>query len=686
MALRTLKVNFMKHENACNHNTADYDNPHLILRRGQKFTLKASFSRAVTPRDNIVLQFTTSPRPSKANGSLVHVNVTPAALKKDWSATISECNGNEYTITVNSPANAIIGKYQLSVITGRGVVYMAGDCPIYILFNPWCEDDAVYLADEEKRMEYVLNDTGYIYVGTSSRITARPWNFGQHEVDVLDCCMYLLEKSDLKASAKKDPVVLSRKFSALVNSNDDNGVLTGNWSGNYAAGVSPTAWTGSSAILQQYYKTKRPVHFGQCWVFSGVLTTVMRSLGIPARSVTNFNSAHDTEENLKIDYYQNEQGETIDDISSDSVWNFHVWNDVWMKRPDLPNGYDGWQAIDATPQEKSQGVFQCGPCSLKAIKEGVVYLPFDGKFLFAEVNADKIQWLVTCIDDEEEFTKIKEEPRSIGKFISTKMVNKNLKEDITIQYKHREGSEEERAAFGTACSHLKSDICMVFSAPPPPPPAGIKLQITGDKELLPGNTLCLNIVVENESDETKTVTVTSGSQLQTYTGKVIASLASINQTVEVAGKQAGSVPFNVPADLYMKSVILVEDELMMRVNIMVETKDKNEKINECLMIPFTYPPLKVEMPETAKIDEDFTCTFTFKNTLSIPLEKCELNVEGLGIFKLEKFEHGDIRPGGIFRCKIVCAPKKAGEKKIVAELISKQVKGLSAERMITITK
>lgn len=71
-----------------------------------------------------------------------------------------------------------------------------------------------------------------------------------------------------------------------------------------------------------------------------------------------------------------------------------------------------------------------------------MYLPFDGKFLFAEVNADKIQWLVTWIDDEEEFSKIKEEPRSIGKFISTKMVNKNLKEDITIQYKHREGKNK----------------------------------------------------------------------------------------------------------------------------------------------------------------------------------------------------------------------------------------------------
>ena len=35
--------------------------------------------------------------------------------------------------------------------------------------------------------------------------------------------------------------------------------------------------------------------------------------------------------------------------------NFHVWNDCWMARPDLPTGYGGWQAIDATPQETSDG-------------------------------------------------------------------------------------------------------------------------------------------------------------------------------------------------------------------------------------------------------------------------------------------------------------------------------------------
>ena len=35
--------------------------------------------------------------------------------------------------------------------------------------------------------------------------------------------------------------------------------------------------------------------------------------------------------------------------------NFHVWNESCYKRLDLPEGYDGWQAHDATPQETSDG-------------------------------------------------------------------------------------------------------------------------------------------------------------------------------------------------------------------------------------------------------------------------------------------------------------------------------------------
>ena len=70
---------------------------------------------------------------------------------------------------------------------------------------------------------------------------------------------------------------------------------------------------------------------------------------------------------------------------NDSIWNFHVWNECWFKRADLPSGHDGWQAVDGTPQENSEGVMQCGPASVIAIKEGDVYLPHDAKFIIAEV-------------------------------------------------------------------------------------------------------------------------------------------------------------------------------------------------------------------------------------------------------------------------------------------------------------
>lgn len=49
----------------------------------------------------------------------------------------------------------------------------------------------------------------------------------------------------------------------------------------------------------------------------------------------------------------------LTELDVDSVWNFHVWNEVWMSRPDIDRMYGGWQAIDATPQESSGGMNIC---------------------------------------------------------------------------------------------------------------------------------------------------------------------------------------------------------------------------------------------------------------------------------------------------------------------------------------
>lgn len=91
-------------------------------------------------------------------------------------------------------------------------------------------------------------------------------------------------------------------FPSQINAADDDGLLEGRWDGDYSEGTSPFAWTGSTAILEQYLSTGgNPVKYGQCWVYSAATVTVCRALGIPCRSTTNYVSAHDTNQSLTID-------------------------------------------------------------------------------------------------------------------------------------------------------------------------------------------------------------------------------------------------------------------------------------------------------------------------------------------------------------------------------------------------
>ena len=61
------------------------------------------------------------------------------------------------------------------------------------------------------------------------------------------------------------------------------------------------------------------------------MLSVCRSIGIPARTVSNLVSAHDSNATLTIDTYYNDNNEEIDNDphnptgGKDSIWNFHVW-------------------------------------------------------------------------------------------------------------------------------------------------------------------------------------------------------------------------------------------------------------------------------------------------------------------------------------------------------------------------
>ena len=74
----------------------------------------------------------------------------------------------------------------------------------------------VYLEEEKDRSEYVLNETGRVYVGSKRKIFARPWNFGQFEQSSLEAALYLLEKCYLNTESHGNPIKVTRALSAMV--------------------------------------------------------------------------------------------------------------------------------------------------------------------------------------------------------------------------------------------------------------------------------------------------------------------------------------------------------------------------------------------------------------------------------------------------------------------------------------
>ena len=71
--------------------------------------------------------------------------------------------------------------------------------------------------------------------------------------------LYLLRS--LTADECRLASIISRCLIAHVNSRDNSGVLAGSNGGSHMGGTHPCRWTGSTTILNKYYRTKSPVRY-----------------------------------------------------------------------------------------------------------------------------------------------------------------------------------------------------------------------------------------------------------------------------------------------------------------------------------------------------------------------------------------------------------------------------------------
>ncbi|KAF5293128.1 hypothetical protein FQA39_LY13738 [Lamprigera yunnana] len=646
--------------------------PQLVVRRGQFFEIVLTLSRRYNPdKDAISFIFTV---PDEYNPSFGQGTLVPVPLLKQfntyapWNAIIDSFDDTNVKVHITPAADCIVGKWRMEVdtkiIDGDAYSY-SWETDIYILFNPWCKDDQVFLKDEEWRNEAVLEDVGLIYRGTFNRIRPCIWKYQQFEKQVLECSLYLIKHiGKINGHFRSDPVMIARALSAAVNSVDDNGAVIGNWSEDFTGGTPPTEWIGSMEILQKYYKKKKPVKYGQCWVFSGVLTTICRAIGIPARTITNYKSAHDTQGSLTVDYFMDENGKILEDLNSDSIWNFHVWNEVWMQRPDLGNAYAGWQAIDATPQERSGDIYRVGPSSTVAVKLGEVKRPYDTGFLFAEVNADKVFWRYS--GPTHPLKLLGKDIHSIGKLVITKSAGKWVYDDITATYKYSENAEEERETMFKALRqsenmfsryYLNDDFNDIV----------FRLETRDDIKI--GQPFAVYLVMKNvNKTRDYVVVVTIRIDAVAYTGKVGKNIKQNRFKVLVKADAPLEVQASATYSEYRKSLM---DQAAFNVTCLASVEDTEFEYYTQDEFRVRKPDIKIMLLSHPLQNQEVPVDVYLENPLPIALRRCEFTIDAPGLDKKLTLKVKDtIPPGGKALVKFKFVPPSVGSQTIAAKFVS----------------
>lgn len=645
-------------ENRKNHGTLDYKTKDLVIRRGHPFELMIKFDRNVSEHDTFQLQFRIGAHPTGLRKTLISLIFEGLSVSGDWEAEAYQDQGMVVKVKVTPTKDAIVGEYMavVGVHHRNGIRYSAEKHRhrMYILFNAYLSGDVAYLGEQSNFGEYVMNDTGIIYTGDYQNFTGQTWEYGQFEQDILEACIFIMDKSDMPIPDRGDAVKVCRMASAMINSQDDMGVLVGNWSNDFSLGTPPTMWAGSVEILQTYYRTNRPVSYAQCWVFAGVLNTFLRCLGLAARVITNFSSAHDNNGDLRTELVLNEDMQLDTRHSRESIWNFHCWNEVFLNRKDIDEKYGGWQVIDSTPQETSDGHYRCGPASVSAIKIGQVCLPFDARFIFAEVNSDVLYY------KRDKYGKrlfVGTDKKLVGKKIVTKRPYVNGYLDLTHDYKYNEDTEQHLNE--AALAKAESFGCTRDHTEVPETPLIIKIHTEKGYVGRPVEAL---VEFENKSSSPLHVPIKITVQSTYYTGvpetKVLVEKEGLTIPPNSTTKREVSVPF-----YKYQSALRYQTSLQI---IVVAKLPGDNFVTESRVISLEVLWLTLEVPPRVTINQVAMATVSFENSLGTDLVNPVVIVQGTGLIRRQQKSFRTIIPGGELRWEVAFNPQRTGTRYLTA--------------------
>nr|XP_023414508.1 erythrocyte membrane protein band 4.2 isoform X1 [Loxodonta africana] len=709
------------------HHTEAISSRHLIVRRGQPFTITLHFHAPVREflpaLKKVALIAQTGEKPSTADKTQATFSISSQGNRKWWSANVEERDDQSCDISVTTPADAIIGHYSLLLQLPCWRQQPLGQ--FTLLFNPWCREDAVFLENEAQRKEYLLNQDGLIYLGAANYIQTEPWDFGQFQGDVLDLSLRLLGV-DKQRNLWSSPSHVARVLGVLLHDLKKKHVLPTPQTEEVAF---HTKRRGSVPILRQWLTGQgRPVYEGQAWVLAAVACTVLRCLGIPARVITMFSSAQGTDRKLSVHECYNEEGFQIAEGQKGSIWIFQTLTECWVAKPDLSQpdlfrSYGGWQILHPGPPERDGVLEACDLVPVRAVKEGKLSLTPAVEELFAAVNAKCVVW--KCCDDGTR-KKTHSNTKYVGDNISTKGVGSDRCEDITQNYKYPEGSLQQKEVLKTAkkertkkgkaekerakkekaqkkgakkertqkkpetetveeesapkekaekeraqkekMEHETVDPLYLFLEAPS------SLPLRGDAQF--------SVTLFNPSNQEKEVQLTIGVQAVSYQGVLIDKLWRKKLPLTLSANLVEKITSSLSFSNFERNP---PENSFLRLTAMATYPKSSISCFAQEDIAICRPHLSIEMPKTAEQYQPLTASVSIPNSLDAPMRDCVISVFGRGLIYRERaYRFNPVQPGRTLRAQFQFTPTHVGLWRLTVEMDCDMFQNLTNYKNVTV--
>eukprot|EP00457_Paulinella_chromatophora_P001714 gb/GEZN01001716.1/.p1 GENE.gb/GEZN01001716.1/~~gb/GEZN01001716.1/.p1 ORF type:complete len:865 (+),score=107.75 gb/GEZN01001716.1/:316-2595(+) len=677
-------------QDADKYRTTDF----LVIRRGRTFKVSTS-SNPYTAGSTLTFAMKGLDRSGRPIGNDLATFVMGGSTGY-WCKNASSVDGGATTWELGYAANGYLGPMQLSLnlctAGGRSCQTSVADFFVFVVADPSASTDHAYMSDPTELQEYCGAEYGSMWLGSVDNMRVQRWTFDQFSSNSVKVAAILM--GALAPADRNSLVKVSRHMSGLVNANSmDGGVIVGKWENKsntdpnpYWDGTDPKDWQGSDEIYRDFLN-KGVVKYGQCWVFAGVLTTVMRTYGICSRPITNYVSPHpDAPYTGSIKMYYTARG-VYERTEGGSVWNFHAWTDSYFHVRDDGQAA-GWQAIDATPQELSEGKMQLGPASLKAIASKSLGAAYDVTFVVGEVSSAIERW--GAVGGSYQLF----ESDSAGRMISTQQpgsVGKRF--DITGQYKNKvERMERSRVEPTTSQKYLNTEITIngkIIMGKDIP--VHLKLELVDKKKGKDGSAV-----------DSLPVDVVLWLRFTDYTNRKVNREVKydLSAVLKGANLKAEELDFSIPAADYVKDVKAGYQffELQAVCNINGKQKDLVvEALPASLSSSMTMPEIKVTLlklnttrvgSNALQLGEELVWLVTFTNPLNVPMTELLLTTtlsddapdSLIPPLKLK----GQLDPGQTLEIAQTYTPERAGMLRLIVRLNSAELPQLTGDAFLDV--